>query len=263
MKRVKTFSDKRTYAVLLGSIILLASCTKSFDKINVDKNSIATIGAADLPFLFSKALDAAPNAYYSYQVAQNLFADQYCQYFACEATYFPSDRLTIRMDWVGAAFNPMYTDVMPQLQAIFANTDSTTAEWAMADVWWVFTFHRVTDYWGPIPYFSAGIPGTSVPYDPQDKIYDDFFKRLANATAILKNHAGENHYGSYDLIYGGDVNRWIKFANSLRLRLAIRISKVDPTRAKSEAEAAVAGMKYLDNLGVISVQEMHAQLAAQ
>ena len=145
------------------------------------------------------------------------------------------------MDWVGAAFNPMYTDVMPQLQAIFANTDSTTAEWAMADVWWVFTFHRVTDYWGPIPYFSAGIPGTSVPYDPQDKIYDDFFKRLANATAILKNHAGENHYGSYDLIYGGDVNRWIKFANSLRLRLAIRISKVDPTRAKSEAEAAVAG----------------------
>lgn len=241
MKRVKRFSDKRIYAILLGSIILLGSCTKKFDKINVNKNSIATLGAADLPFLFSKALDAAPGAYYSYQVAQNLFADQYAQYFACEATYFPSDRLTIRMDWVGAAFNPMYTDVMPQLQSIFAGSDSASAEHAMAEVWWVYTFHRVTDYWGPIPYFSAGLPGASVPYDPQDKIYDNFFKRLTEAVAILKTHAGENHYGSYDLIYGGDVDRWIKFANSLRLRLAIRISKVDPARAQAEAEAAVAG----------------------
>ncbi|MEO6962918.1 MAG: SusD/RagB family nutrient-binding outer membrane lipoprotein [Puia sp.] len=241
MKRVKEISNKRTYAVLLGSIILLASCTKSFNKINVDKNSIATLGAADLPFLFSKALDVAPNSYYNYQVAQNLFADQYCQYFACEATYFPSDRLTIRQDWVGAAFNPMYTDVMPQLQSIFASTDSSSAEHAMAEVWWVFTFHRVTDYWGPIPYFSAGLPGTTVPYDPQDKIYADFFHRLTEAAAVLKTHAGENHFGSYDLIYGGDVNRWIKFANSLRLRLALRISKVDPATAQAEAEAAVAG----------------------
>jgi hypothetical protein len=241
MKRVKAFSDKRMIAVLLGIIIVLASCTKSYDKINVDKNSIATIGPSELPFLFSKALSAAPNSYWNYQVAQNLFADQYCQYFACEATYFPSDRLVIRMDWVGAAFNPMYTDVMPQLQSIFDATDSTSAEHAMAEVWWVYTFHRVTDYWGPIPYFSAGIPGNSVPYDPQDKIYDDFFRRLSEAVAVLKTHAGENHYGTYDLIYGGDVDRWIKFANSLRLRLALRISKVDPARAQSEAEAAVAG----------------------
>src|SRR6185312_1937649 len=240
MKRVKIISDKRLLAVLLGSIVVLASCTKSYDKINVDKNSIATIGPAELPFLFSKALDVAPGAYYNYQVAQNLFADQYCQYFACEATYFPSDRLTIRMDWVGAAFNPMYTDVMPQLQTIFANTDSSSAEHAMAEVWWVYTFHRVTDYWGPIPYFSAGTPGNSVPYDPQDKIYDDFFKRLTEAVAVLKTHAGANAFGTFDLVYGGDVNRWVKFANSLRLRLALRISKVDPARAQSEAEAAVA-----------------------
>ncbi|HVY74964.1 MAG TPA: SusD/RagB family nutrient-binding outer membrane lipoprotein, partial [Puia sp.] len=182
----------------------------------------------------------APNAYYNYQVAQNLFADQYCQYFACEATYFPSDRLTIRMDWVGAAFNPMYTDVMPQLQTLFTSYDTASAEHAMAEVWWVYTFHRVTDYWGPIPYFSAGIPAVSVPYDPQDKIYADFIRRLTEAIAVLKTHAGGNAYGSYDLIFGGDVNKWTKFANSLLLRLALRISKVDPATAQATAEAAVA-----------------------
>jgi hypothetical protein len=239
--KIKHSLNGAIYGTLLGSMALLSSCTKSFKDINVDKNNIAVVGPAELPFLFSQAEDQATNSYWNYQVAQNLFADQYAQYFACEATYFQSDRYTMRPDWSKAAFDPMYTAVMPQLQSIFAATDSaTSAEYAMANVLWVFTFHRVTDYWGPIPYFQAGKPGTSVPYDGQDKIYDDFFKRLTAAVAVLKTHAGENHYGSYDLIYGGDVNRWIKFANSLRLRLAIRISKVDPARAKTEAEAAVA-----------------------
>src|SRR6195952_3833541 len=172
MKTVNLFLNIRIIAMAVGSIVLLGSCTKDFDDINTDKNSIATVGASELPFLFSKAQSTATDNQGNYQVAQNLFADQYAQYFACEATYFPSDRLIIRMDWLGAAFNPMYTNVVPQLQAIFAASDSTSAEYAMANVWWVYTFHRVTDYWGPIPYFSAGIAGATVPYDPQDKIYD-------------------------------------------------------------------------------------------
>ncbi|RNI37443.1 SusD/RagB family nutrient-binding outer membrane lipoprotein [Hanamia caeni] len=242
MKRINFLSCKHVYVLLFCFTIFLLfnSCTKKFAEINTDKNSIATVGAAELPFLFSQAQSTATNSQWNYQVAQNLFADQYAQYFACEATYFPSDRLVIRMDWVGAAFNPMYTTVVPQLQTIFNSTDSSSAEHALASIWWVYTFHKVTDYWGPIPYFSAGTPGSSVPYDPQDKIYDDFFKRLAAAVTVLKGKTGEQPFGSYDLIYGGDVNKWIKFANTLRLRLALRISNVDAGRAKTEAEAAVA-----------------------
>jgi len=240
MKRINLLFDKQLYVLPFCFVILFASCTKKFADINTDKNSIATVGAAELPFLFSQAQSTATNSQWNYQVAQNLFADQYAQYFACEATYFPSDRLVIRMDWVGAAFNPMYTTVVPQLQTVFKSTDSASAEHAIASIWWVYTFHKITDYWGPIPYFSAGIPGNSVPYDAQDKIYDDFFKRLADAVTILKGKTSEQPYGSYDLIFGGNVNNWIKFANTLRLRLALRISNVDPARAKTEAEAAVA-----------------------
>src|SRR4030095_7469566 len=111
----------------------------------------------------------------------------------------------------------------------------------MAQTMWFLAFHKVTDYWGPIPYFQAGIPANTVPYDAQDKIYDDFFAKLDSANTILKATAGENHVGSYDLFYGGDVNKWIKLNNSLRLRLAIRISKVNPDKAKTEAETAFAG----------------------
>jgi Susd and RagB outer membrane lipoprotein len=240
MKIAKIISGGRILTTFLCCGVLFLSCTKNYNNINTNKNSIAKIEPAQLPFLFSEAQSVATNNEANYQVAQNLFADQYAQYFACNATYFPSDRLVIRMDWVGAAFNPMYTYVLPQLQGILANTDSLSAEHALAEVWWVFTFHRVTDYWGPIPYFQAGTPGVSVPYDAQDKIYDDFFKRLDAAVAVLQTQTGNNVFGSYDLIYGGDISKWIKFANTLRLRLAIRISAVDPARAKTEGEAAIA-----------------------
>lgn len=241
MKAMNIKLSIRIFAVVAACTVLFAGCTKNFDRINLDKNSIATVGPSELPFLFSKAQSVATNSLWNYQIAQNLFADVYAQYFANVATYFPSDRNVIRMDWVHAAFNPMYTDVMPQLQTLLTNADPGSPEYALADIMWVVAFHKVTDYWGPIPYFAAGQPGTTVPYDPQDKIYDDFFKRLANSVATLNANTGKQPYGSFDLIYGGDINKWIRFANSIRLRLAIRISNADPARAKTEAEAAVAG----------------------
>ena len=241
MKRINITLNIRSLTALLGSLVLFSlSCTKKFSTINTDKNSIATVTPAVIPFLFSHAEDIATINQANYQIAENLFADQYAQYFACEATYFGSDRLVINQAWVGANFNPYYTDVLPQLQTIFANTDSLSAEHAMAEVVWVLAFMKATDYWGPIPYFKAGIVADSVPYDPQDKIYADFFSRLDGAIAVLTPLAGTNAYGTYDLIYQGDVSHWIKFANTLRLRLALRVSNVDPTTAQTEAEASVA-----------------------
>jgi len=241
MKVIKILANTQMQlAIVCIGLLFQVSCTKNYANINTDRNTVATVGPAELPFLFARAEKEATPSIWNYQIAQNLFADQYAQYFACTATYFPSDRLTIRMDWVGAAFNPVYTDVVPQLQSIFEAADPNSAEYALANVVWVLVFHRVTDYWGPIPYFNAGVPGSTVPYDPQDKIYDDFFKRLTAAVDVLKTHTSETPYGDWDLIYGGNVNKWIKFANTLRLRLALRISKVDPARARTEAEAAVA-----------------------
>jgi hypothetical protein len=227
---------------LLLSTALLAGfsgCTKSFDEMNTNKTKLTTLGSSELPYLFSKAQSASSYAFWRYQVAENLFSDLYSQYFATTATYFPSDRYVMRMDWLQWHWKPIYTEAVPQLKTLLAATSPSSAENALASIWWVYTFHRVTDYYGPIPYFKAGEPAKSVPYDSQDKIYDDFFKKLAAAVATLKTTGSAKPYGSFDLIYGGNVANWIKFANTLRLRLALRISKVDPARAKTEAEAAV------------------------
>lgn len=218
---------------------LVTGCTKDFSEINRDKNTIATVGASELPFLFAKAVQSAQPTNETYEIAQKMFADFYAQYFANSASSYPSDRNVIRMDWIYSAFDPIYTDMVPQLQSIFEIADPGSAEYAMANIVWVLGFHKVTDYWGPIPYFQAGSPSNSVPYDPQDKIYDDFFKKLDSSVTAL-NNSTEVSYGDFDIIYGGDIGKWKKLANTLRLRLAVRISNVDPARAKSEAEAAYA-----------------------
>ena len=220
------------------AVCLLSACTKDYAEINRDQTAIATVGEAQLPFLFSGAIAATP---WGDQVAENLFSAQYAQYFANNAAYFPSDRYTMVSEWVQNNFDPIYTRVVPQLQVILEQKDPASAEAALANIWWVYSFHRVTDYWGPIPYFSAGQPGTAVPYDAQDKIYADFFTRLAAATTLLETKRSETPFGDFDLLFNGDVDKWIRFANTLRLRLAVRISNIDPAKAKTEAEAAYAG----------------------
>ncbi|WP_200837113.1 SusD/RagB family nutrient-binding outer membrane lipoprotein [Dyadobacter sp. 3J3] len=249
MKNINKLLRKSLVVGLVsGTAVVWSGCTGDFEEMNTSKTKLtaAAVGQDELPFLFSRAQQQASYSGGTYQIAQNLFADLYAQYFATTATYFPSDRYVMRFDWLTGHWNPIYTDVVPQLKKVFELTDPTSAEYNLASIMWVYAFHRVTDYYGPVPYFDAGNGENTVKYDAQNLIYDDFFKRLAAATTALKAKTSEKPYDTFDIMYGGDVNKWIKFANTLRLRLALRISKVDPARAKTEAEAAVAGGVFTD-----------------
>ena len=79
-------------------------------------------------------------------------------------------------------------------------------------------------------------------YDTQEAIYDDLLKELADASSKLDPNAANPtkvELAKADIVFKGNINRWKQFANSLRLRLAIRLTEVAPERAKKEAEAAV------------------------
>ncbi len=241
--------SKTAFVLFIVLLVGNFSCTSDFGDKNVDSTKLTVLGENEIPFLFSKAQSSASYAFWRYQVAQNLFSDLYSQYYATTATYFPSDRNVIRMDWMRWHWSPIYTDVVPQLKSIFENTEESSAEYALANIMWVYAFHRLTDYYGPVPYFNAGEPAKTVPYDSQEDIYNDFFKRLDASLAVLQGKTGETPFGTYDLLYGGDVSKWIKFANTLKLRLAMRISDVSPSEAKSYAEQAVSSgvMESIDD----------------
>lgn len=108
-------------------------------------------------------------------------------------------------------------------------------------------FQRITDYFGPMPYFEYGNFELSVPYDAQEDIYADFFVKLDEAVAQLKANPGGSSYSGSDRLYGGSGDAWLKFASSLRLRVAMRMRYADPGKAQAEAEKAVAEGVFLEN----------------
>ena len=101
---------------------------------------------------------------------------------------------------------------------------------------------RVTDCYGPIPYSAIGeSTDLAVPYDSQEQIYDTFFDELTKATKTLQENLGSRLSKNCDYVYYGEPAKWILFGNSLKLRLAMRISFVAPDKAKTMAEEAVRG----------------------
>lgn len=105
----------------------------------------------------------------------------------------------------------------------------------------VYLMSIITDIYGDVPYSEAGLGYLEEKYNPrydtQEEIYNNFFVELKDAGAALAA-GGDKITG--DVIYNGDVAKWKKLANSLRLRFAMRISKVAPEKARQEFEEALA-----------------------
>ena len=223
------------------ALLVTNSCTKNFDKLNTDPTTLSSLPASAIPKAFARSewegVYADPG---SYELIHSLFTDFWSQYFA-DGNGDASDRNVINQDWIISQWNLMYTVNWPSLKIVIDQTAKTSpAANAIAKVWKVFLFHQHTDLYGPVPYSKAGLGLLSIPYDSQQSIYADFFKTLDEAVAVLKTaDKSQQPFGTDDLIYHGDIQKWLVFANSLRLRLALRVSYVDPVNAKIQAEQAI------------------------
>lgn len=126
---------------------------------------------------------------------------------------------------------------------------------AAAKIIKVAAMDRVTDCYGPIPYSQIGVDGIiQTPYDSQEEIYNKFFEELAEARELIQNNPSATMSPNVDLVYYGDMSKWLRFANSLQLRLALRISYANPALARQMAEAAVDP----SNGGVIESNDQNA-----
>jgi hypothetical protein len=147
--------------------------------------------------------------------------------------------------WLNGVWIQFFRFVSGDLGEVLAVTDPVENPgyetlWAVAQIYRVILYERIANYWGPIPYSQANNAESVVPYDSEEDIYKSFFTTLDDALAILNANKGGNAFSTHDQIYSGDIDRWITFANTLRLRIAMRISEVEPALAQSEAEKAVS-----------------------
>lgn len=243
--------------VVLGLLfsVGLMSCTDNFDSLNTPDDRIfaSEINDARLGKIFAVAQRrgySAREGGLSFQLSENLFADEYAQYFTTTEANFQSAQNFIVGSWNSMMFDHFYANVATQLTFVedYTAENNMTVENAIAQIWRVHAYHRMTDFYGPVMYSEVGNTTTFIAYDPQEEIYMDFFETLDSAVATLESSSAETAaYAQNDLIYSGDVEQWIKFANSLRLRLAMRIRYVEPTMAQDEAETAVAAGVIEDN----------------
>lgn len=177
---------------------------------------------------------------YDFELVSSVMANLYVQYFSNITPSFTSDRFIAPDKFSRRAWAIYYTKALPQLEIVLRMTKGVnpTAH-AVAKVWKVQLAHRVTDLYGPMPYSDANNGQVSVKYDSQEEVYNQLFIDLNDAIAVLSENKNKNAFGTDDQIYAGDAAKWYKFANSLKLRLAMHISDVLPADAKKYAEEAV------------------------
>ncbi len=238
--------NKKNKILLLAGIVMagtaFTSCNKFKDFGNVNQNPNITTSPTTAALLTN--VEAGLGNYTWDAGGFNTVEGLYCQYFS-ETQYTEASTYAKQQpNWDG-----YYAGRLMDLQTIINyNSDPATAaaaaasgananQIAIARILKVFMFAMLTDTYGDIPYSQAlKLDNGLVPFDNQKDIYTDFFKELSEAVNQLDD-AGAPFQG--DIVYGGDNTKWRKFANSLHLMLALRLSKVDAATGKAEFNSAL------------------------
>ena len=219
--------------ILICCIAGMVSCTGDFDEINVSPTAVQE-DRIDEDLLFTRSLVYGALRYTEFQRAQHLYENHYIQYYAMSVDRFETGRYITRNDWLTDYWQAAYADFGMQCQQVIniaGKEDRKANKVAMARIWKVFIMHRITDFWGDVPYFEAFSGDITPAYDDQAAIYTDMLEELRDAVDSFSPTADDS-FGAADVIFQGDTEAWVRFANALRLRLAMRISNADPALAE-------------------------------
>ena len=147
-------------------------------------------------------------------------------------------------------FTPIYNN-LANYNAILTSTTEPDFV-GIAKIMEVFDYEALVDNYNNVPY-SQALKGTSTlnpTYDNGSAIYDDLLKQIDAAIVLIQSApATAMNPGTSDIMYGGNMTNWLKFANTLKLRIALRQSNVSAKTAALKADiaaAAYSGVGYLD-----------------
>ncbi len=268
------YLNKYIFSIAAAASLSVSGCTKSFEDFN--KNPYGQTDLDLLPDygLIVGQLKEAQHSIYVYQPAwvtqlqQNLMGDVYSGYMMSPTPFNGnSNNLNYALvdGWNLYAFGPAYSTPEAAVMAPLFNVNAATKTgapdlYAMAKILKVEAMHRVSDIFGPIMYskYKVRAADGGYDYDSQQEVYTNFFNDLSEAITILtplRNQKSTPYFTNADLVYGGSYVKWLQFANTLRLRLALRIVKADAAKAKTEGEAALANEggllnKVTDNFSI-------------
>lgn len=230
-------------------VLFLISCTDKFDEYNRDPGQPTDeeimegyykLGAF-FPQMLNYAYPAQENAY---QMGENLIGDPYGRYLSIANTWTATfSTFNAPAGWINSPFNDVYSKVYGGWSQVKQLTEGHGQLFAWAEILKVTSVQRLTDMYGPLPYSQIQTGNIAVAYDSQQDVYKGMFNDLDRAIDTLTNFVINNPsytaMSKFDQVYQSDFKKWIKYANSLKLRMALRIVYADEALAKQKAEEAV------------------------
>jgi hypothetical protein len=250
----------------LAAMTPLAGCdTDELHERNINPQSLVTV---PMEFLFTAAQlgsaaggSSGDNRYIDWRTNIGFCGYAIQQLATADGGISPGDKYTDNLESYSAPWEFIYGDQLKNLNEVLVQTGPEGFDEGKnnlrnaARILRVFNFHRLTDYYGNIPYSDAlkGISdATFLPeYDEQQVIYADLLKELDEASAALtplvSTDRNDQAFAKADLYFDGDIANWKKFGYSLMLRLAMRISNVDATSANTYVTKAIAGGVFTSN----------------
>jgi len=239
---------KRILAITsVGIAVAAAACDNSnITDVNKNPNAPENVSAS---LLFPTAAISATRAIRStIEITPSTFA-HWPQYLA-EYQYPEISYYQFRPTSADAWWTAFYAGPLQDFSQALAQTTAAKIpnEIGPILVMRAFTYSTMTGLWGDIPFTEAnkGAANFTPVYDTQQAIYDSLLTNLAAANTMMGASGGDT-YGANDPVYAGNTAKWKRLANSLRARLGMNLSKVDPTRAKNEVAAAFAAGGFTAN----------------
>ena len=241
MKIERTQIMKKIFYIALCAMFFASCSDKAYEEINTDPtkadhiNPASQLSYAELQ-IFGDMNYVDVHRLYTYAFTQHLMG--------CWNTTNYGGQHRMDDNEMGRPWNNLYPGAIRNLTDAIEKTKDDRLQanvHAAMRIFRVYVGSLLTDFYGDVPFTEAGlayITGNSKPkYDTQEDLYKLFFAELKEAITQFDGQASPI---SSDPLFGGDVNKWKIFANSLRLRYAMRISEVLPDLAKTEFAAALA-----------------------
>lgn len=222
--------------LILALVFSFTACDQEFEEMNTDPNRISEISPE---FLFTNAVRAtfrnvvkniqykfgSPYAHVYVPIKNDRQADEY-------KTIYSQDWYN---DIFGGIYNSSIRHINESMRILEEGKYKNEIQHAVADVIAVLNYARLTDTFGDIPYTEGGWGQKDIllpKYDRQEFIYKDILIRLKNSIDMIKTADPARAFPNADPIYNNDLDKWVRFANSLRLRYAMRMRFVDAGSAE-------------------------------
>lgn len=248
------------YTLILAAAVTAAACTRNFEEYNTDPYGATEEELSRDGYNIKSALLGLADGIIALDVNTTQFTEALlggplAGYLADANSGFNQNsigRLNPPNNWTKVLMEDFPSRIYPNLRQLKQVTSNETIL-AVGNVIKVAGMHRIADTYGPMPYSKISDDGSlQVAFDSQETAYKTMIEELDAAIEVLTRNRTNNFSAASDIIYGGNVEKWCRYANSLKLRLAMRMSYADPVYAQKKAEEVAAheigGMASADDI---------------